>query len=170
MTGLTRRRVLIALGAVGAAAAVGAGGVALQWIDRPPGEGLRVLSDDEHAFVDALAEAWLPPGGTPPLSGAEARLGDFFDELLSHMLPGQRTELKALLQVLDDLPRATRLAPFRALPLGDRVAILSGWLNSDVWVLRNAAQAVLALIGGGYATHPEVVPTLQPWFGCRHGR
>lgn len=168
---ITRRHVLAAMGAVPVVGALGAGATAWQWWDRPPGDGLLSLSSDEHAFVQALAEAWLPPGGEPAISGAEARLGDFFDDVVAAMSDEQAVELKLLLQLLDDLPRATHWGrPFRALELEARIAQLDGWVHHDQWLLRNAAVAVLALIGGGYTTHPDVLPMLSPWFKCAYGR
>jgi len=168
---ITRRHVLAAMGAVPVVGALGAGAVAWQWWDRPAGDGLKALSVDEHAFVQALAEAWMPHGGTPPISGAEARLGDFFDDVVGAMAPDQAVELKLLLQALDDLPRLTHLGtPFRALTLEARIAQLDAWVHHDQWLLRNGAVALIALLGGGYTTHPEVLPMLSPWFKCAYGR
>ena len=48
--------------------------------------------------------------------------------------------------------------------------MLDGWLHSDLWLLRNAVQATLVLLGTGYTTHPSVVGVLQPWFACGYGR
>src|SRR5262249_29739543 len=62
---ITRRQVLAAAAALPAAGGLAAAGLAWRWWDRPPGEGLKVLSAREHDFVQALAEAWLPPGGDP---------------------------------------------------------------------------------------------------------
>lgn len=158
------------MAAVPAAGGLGAGALALSWWDRAPGAGLASLSDDEHDFVQALAEAWMPRGGTPALSGADAQLGRFLDQVLDGMEPPAARELKLLLQALDDLPRIGHLSPFRALPLADRSELLAGWLHHDQWLLRNAAVALLVLIGVGYTTHPEVVPFLSPHFRCGYGR
>ena len=168
---LTRRQVMAAMAAVPVAGGLAAGTAAWQWWGRPPGQGLRALSDDEHAFVQALAEAWLPRGGSPRLSGADAELGLFLDDILASMRGVQARELKLLLQVLDDLPRLRHGGrPFRALSLDERIAQLDEWVHSDQWLLRNATQAVLALLGGGYTTHPDVLPHLSPWFKCAYGR
>jgi hypothetical protein len=167
----TRRQVLAALAAVPVAGALGAAATGYSWYDRPPGEGLAALSDDEHAFVQGLAEAWMPRGGNPALSGADAELGRFLDGILAAMRAEQRTELKLLLQLLDDLPRATHLGrPYRALSLDERIGQLRAWMQSDQWLLRNAVQAVLALLSGGYTTHPDVVGHLRPHFRCAFGR
>jgi hypothetical protein len=166
---LTRRQVLAAMAALPAAGAVGAGTLAFRWWDRSPMEGLRSLSSDEHAFVQAMAEAWMPPGGEPALSGAEARLGDFLDGVASAMPAGGAREFKLLLQVLDDLPWPTHGGPFRSLSLESRSAVLHSWLHHDQWLLRNAAVAVLVLIAEGYTLHPDVAPILRPHFRCGFG-
>lgn len=166
---LTRRGVLAAMAALPVAGTLGAGTLAWRWWDRPPMEGLRCLSSDEHGFVQAMAEAWMPPGGEPALSGADARLGDFVDGLAFAMPPNGARELKLLLQVLDDLPRLTHGSAYRHLDLAERAAVLSSWLHSDQWLLRNAAIAVLVLIAEGYTLHPEVAPLLRPHFRCGFG-
>jgi len=91
--GITRRQVLAAIGAVPVVGALGAAATAWQWWDRPAAEGLVALSADKHAFVQALAEAWMPPGGSPPISGAEAELGRFLDDVVGSMSDGQAVEL-----------------------------------------------------------------------------
>ncbi len=166
---ITRRQVLIATGAVAVAGAL-AGATAWRWYDRPPGEGLLALSPDEHDFVQALGEAWMPSGGTPALSGADAALGHFLDEVVAGMEGATGKEFKVLLQALDDLTLLTRLRPFRFLELDARIEVLDGWLHSDLPLLRAGIQGVLTLIAVGWTTHPEVVPYLQPHFRCGYGR
>ena len=146
------------------------GTTAWRWYDREPGEGLKALSPDEHDFVQAIAEAWMPHGGEPALSGAEARLGAFFDDIVAGMEPATGVEFKLLLQALDDLPMLTHLRPFRLLELDARIEVLDGWLHSDFALIRVAALGVLALAGAGWTTHPEVVPFFRPLFRCGYGR
>lgn len=167
---LTRRMVLAATAGVAAAGAVGAGSVAFRWWDRPAGEGLSALSTEEHAFAQALAEAWMPPGGEPALSGADAELGGFLDAVVAGMEPATGRELKLLLHLLDDLSLPTDLGPYRSLALPRRIELLRGWLHSDLSLLRSAAQGVLILLAVGWTTHPEVVGALRPMYPCGYGR
>jgi hypothetical protein len=169
-TRLTRRHVLAAMGAVAAAGAVGAGTTAWRWWDAPAGDGLKALSRDEHDFVQALAEAWMPRGGEPELSGADAELGRWMDDVVDGMPAPSGRELKVLLQLYDESTIPTRLRPFRALSLEARTDVLRGWLASDVWLWRNGTQAMLVLMGVGWTTHPEVVTLLRPHFRCAYGR
>ena len=166
---ISRRQVLAAAAAVPVVGTLAAGGVAWRWWDRPPGAGLQRLSEDEHDFVQALAEAWIPPGGDPPLSGADARLGRFLDEVVAGMEPGMAREFKLLLQALDDLPLPTRFSTFRALPLADRQQVMNAWLSRDSWLLRSAVVGVMVLLGEGFAMHPDVIGRLRPHFRCGFG-
>ncbi|MBX2799962.1 MAG: twin-arginine translocation signal domain-containing protein [Myxococcales bacterium] len=166
---ITRRAALAAVACAGVAGGVGAV-TALRWWDRAPGEALVWLSADEHDFVQAVAEAWMPRGGTPSLSGADAQLGSFVDGVLEGMAPSAARETKLLLQALDDLPVVTRLRPYRRLPLHSRAEVLQGWLQSSLWPLRTGATALMMLIGLGWTTHPEVASIFQPHFGCGYGR
>lgn len=166
---VTRRHVLAVVACSGAAALAGVGGLAVRWWDRPAGEGLLALSADEHEVAQALAEAWMPPGGTPSLSGAEARVGDFLDRVLAHAPDPEGKLLKLLLQALDDATVPTRLSAFRHLPLDSRQEVLRGWLASDVAPLREAVRTLLILMSEGYSMHPDVQPELQTLFPCGYG-
>lgn len=167
---ITRRHVLALLAATTAAAGVGAGGLALRWWRRSPGEGLKVLSRDEYEFVQAVAEAWLPPGGEPEISGAEANVGAFLDETLVHAEGATAELLKLLFQGLDDKPLGGWFHPYRRLPLADRQVILHDWMHHDNPTFRRAIAGVMALLGMGYTIHPMVAEVLRPSFGCGYGR
>ena len=162
---------MLALGAAGAGvSAMGVAGLGLRWWDRPHGEGLLVLSDKEYGFLQALAEAWMPAGGTPALSGADANLGAYVDELLSHVEAPTPTLLKALFEALDDKPIGGWFAPYRKLPLEDRATLLRRWIDHPNALFRSGVVGTVILLGFGWTTHPEVAPMFQPWFGCGYGR
>jgi len=167
---ITRRQVLAAAAAVPVAGGLAAAGVGWQWWDRPAGQGLTALSSEEHGFVQALAEAWMPAGGRPALSGADAQIGDFFDGVIAAMHPQTGRELKLLLHALDHLTVPTRLRPFQALGREVRSTVLAGWLDHPVMLVRDGVSAVMVLVGVGWTTHPEVVPVLRRMFPCGYGR
>jgi hypothetical protein len=168
--GITRRQVLAATAALSVAGVAATGSAGFQWWNRPPGRGNRHLTDQEHAFVQALSEAWMPPGGVPAISGAEARLGDFLDEVLSGVEPTVARQLRLLLTGLDLLAVSSHGGAYRGLDLATRIEVLQGWLQSDMMLLRSAIQGVLVLISVGYTTHPDTVEVLSPWYKCRYGR
>lgn len=166
---LSRRHVLATLALVPVAGALGIGGLAWRWWDRPPGAELLALSERELWAAEALAEAWMPPGGEPELSGREAKLGHFLDGLLDRADPTTRRLLKLLLQVLDDATLPSHGQLFRSLPLEDRVQVLRGWLRSDVALWRGAVQGLVLLLSLGWTNHPVVATQLQRLFPCGNG-
>lgn len=166
----TRRQVLAASAGVAVAGGLGAGTMAWRWWERPPGAGLAQLATDEHAFVQALAEAWMPKGGEPSLSGADAALGDFFDGIVDGMHPSTGRELRLLLAGLDALTLPTHLARYHTLGLGDRQDVLRSWLHSDITLLRSGVHAVVALVSLGWTSHPDVAERLRPYFRCGYSR
>lgn len=170
MAGLTRRHVLVATAAVGVAG--GAGGLAIRarWWDQRPSAQLRALSKVEYDLVQAIAEAWMPAGGGPPdISGAEANVGAFVDEMVAHMPDETRKLFKLGLHLLDDLPLATELRPYHALELHERTAYLESWLASPWHLLRQLVSAVLIFVAMGYTVHPEVAKEISPFFRCGYG-
>lgn len=168
--GITRRQVLAASAAVGGAAVVGAGATGLRWWDRPPGHDLKVLSAEEYALVQAVGEAWMPPGGEPAISGAEARVGDFFDDVLVTMPAEQRRLLKLLLHALDERTIPMHFSRFVNLDLATRTEVLGGWMDSSIYLERQAVGALLVLLAMGYTVHPEVSSFFSPMFGCGFSR
>ncbi len=167
---VTRRQVLAAVAGVSVAGALGGGAAAWTWWRRPPGAGLHHLSTEEHDFVQALAEAYFPPGGVPRISGAEAELGAYMDDMVAAAAPALQTQLRLLLSAVDGASLPTHFRWFRQLDLATRVEVLQGWLNHDTALFRDGVTAIVALISLGYTSHPEVAATLQPLYRCGYGR
>lgn len=170
MAGLTRRHVLVATAAVGVAGAAGGLALRTRWWDQRPGEELLALSKVEYDIVQAIAEAWMPPGeGPPDISGAEANVGAFVDEVVSRMSDETRKLFKLALHLLDDLTLAVEFRPYHQLDRFKRSTYLNIWLNSPWSVLRQLASAVLIFVAMGYTIHPEVAKELSPYFRCGYG-
>lgn len=167
---ITRRHVLAALAGSATVATLASGATVWSWWDRPAAEGRKALSADEVAFIEALAEAWMPPGGTPALSGAEAGLGAFMDDLIAAMPEGQGNELKLLINLLDDFTVPRRMARFQSLDLETRIATLSGWLDTPNHLLRSGVTALVALLASGYTMHPAIADKVNDWYLCGYGR
>ncbi len=167
---ITRRNVLVAMAAVTVGAAlVGEAGV-LRWWNHAPGEGLIALDKEEYEMAQALAEAWMPPGAGPPdISGSEANCGKFLDEVVSRMDDFSRKGLKALLQIFDDMPLLTEHKRFTQLDRYDRARVLKSWMDSPLYLERQAIGAIMILIGFGYEVHPQVSKVFSPWYGCGFG-
>lgn len=169
--GMTRRMVLAATGALGVGAAVVGGTTYSRWWNQPAGKSLTSLSQEEYQVVQRLAEAWMPPGSGPPdISGAEAECGRFVDEVCTRMRADQRKLLKLALHIINQVPYVTTMKTLIQLDRYEAAPHLDAMLESDLFYLRQGVGAVMALIALGYTSHPEVAPSISPWFNCGFGR
>lgn len=153
-------------------ALAGAGAAALgyhAWWDQPPGPGMRYLSTDEVAFLDALADAIFPPEQGLPVRGGEAQVARAVDDVLSGMAPPQRNLLRLSLHALDQYPRPTHLQPFRDLSPDDAVAVLAGWTRSELAELRGIVASVYIFVAMAYSLHPAVSARFARSFPCGYG-
>lgn len=170
-TGITRRMVLAGTAAVGMGAGVVVSMKATQWWARPPGKGLKALSREEHDVVQAIGEAWMPQGhGPPSLSGAEAQVGAFVDEVVARMAPMQAKLFKMMLHIIDETTLPLEFARYTDLDVVKRAEHLQVWLDSPLYLHRQGVGAVMALVSMGYTSHPEVAPVFAVWFGCGYGQ
>jgi len=165
----TRRKLLAAAAALTAAGAAGVGATAWRWWDQPVHAGWSFLSADEVAFLEAMADALFPPGGTPPLAGADADLARFFDGCIQAWEPTQRKLIRLLLHALDTWTWPAHQAPFSALGIEDRQAVIQGWIGHPLAEIRGAAVSVILFLGMGYTIHPDTADTFAPLYGCRYG-
>ena len=167
---ITRRHLLAAATATAAAAAVCAGGIGASWWDTDPGTGFDNLSATEATFVRSISAAAFPAGQMIDLSGGDADLDHFFDEMISGMPSLTGDLLKLLVNALEHLTVPTHGARFTLLPLDARQAALDGWLSSGQAEVRGAVQSLVIMLAMGYTTHPDVAPTMASWHRCGYGR
>lgn len=166
---LTRRHVLAGAAAIAAAGSLSVGVVAARWWDQPASAPLAHLSIEEVAFLDALADAVFPEGGTPALSGRQAHVSRYVDAVLIGMVPMQRELLRLGLHALDALAVAETGAFYSALDPGRAASVLRGWLAAGDPNLRGLAQSMYIFVGMAYLAHPDVAPVLAPQFRCGFG-
>lgn len=140
------------------------------WWDAPPDAGYATLTADEAALIDAIAEAYFPPGGTPSLSGADAGIARYMDAMFTLMDEPTPTMLRMLLHALDDMSRATRFAGLRALDVEARGDLLRSWTTSDNHLVRGAIGGLLTFIGTAYCGHPAVREACGWQFPCGYER
>lgn len=166
---IDRRKILALLAAMPVAGLACSGGLVASWWHQAAGAGRIVLSDEEYAFVQAAAEAWMPAGGDPALSGADADLGAFVDLVVSRMPDPERSLVRLLFNALDDLTVPSHLGAFHTLSLEERTSALQAWVDSPSANIRQATRALLALLSEGWTQHPDVVAYLTPEFSCGVG-
>jgi hypothetical protein len=167
---ISRRHLLALSAGTAAAGAIGVGGLAISWWNKPADTAYRTMSDDEGAFVRAWSGAAFPKTELTPIDGATASLDHFFDEML-HAMPSDTAKLlRMLLHGLDTLPLATDGAHFTELDSNTQQHLFEEWTHSDVSLFRSATQSLVLLVGMGWSTHPRVAPTMQKLHSCGYGR
>lgn len=167
---ITRRHALAAAALSAGAAATTVAATGLRWWDQPAGEGYKCLSDDEAAFIRALAAAAWPATEAIPHSGGDLDLDRYLDDSLSVMSETSRTLLKMLFNMLDTWPMPRHMSSFAALVPAERAEVLEHWLGHFRAEVRQAAQSLVLMIGMGYTTHPKVAPFFQNLHSCGYGR
>jgi hypothetical protein len=130
-----------------------------------------VLRNSEREIVAACAEVLLPAGGAIPLSGMDAGVVDYFDDVLARIPVTTRFLLRALIQFVEHSPafygpfkkRVTRLSA------EDRSKVLQGLANSRLYLLRTAFLGLRTVLTIAYFGNDEVnravgaVPNLNPF-------
>lgn len=167
---INRRTVLLGGAAATAAIVAGAGGVLATWWQQPTAAGYRVLSETEAAFLRAMAGALFPPGDVIALDGETAGLDHFVDELFAPAPELPRSALRVLLHALDAWPLSGAHGFFTGLDRAKRQEILLGWAEHPSNDIRSAYTSLVAFLGMGYTTHPDVAPMIAGWYGCGYGR
>ncbi|AKT42336.1 FAD-dependent oxidoreductase [Chondromyces crocatus] len=99
------------------------------------------LTERETRIVAAIAEAAMPPGEILPGAGAPTAmaLAAWLADVPTHIAGGFR----AMLWSVELATMATRLRPFSALPLEQRMNLLSTWEQRRSPALRTALRALL---------------------------
>jgi hypothetical protein len=123
-----------------------------------PSEGLLVLTEREHAVMEAVALRMLV--GAPGLS--TARLGLACDRLASKADATAQVELRQLLQLFENaLPNFVfggRWAVFTKQAPEEQDATLREWRDSKLIVRRSGYNALRALAMGAYYSNAAVWP------------
>ncbi len=167
---ITRRMALGVSGLLTAAAMGGVGARIVSWYDRDPSEGYLCLTAHEAELLDAMAEAWFPPGGVPPLSGAEAGVSRYLDELFSVMDEPTPSLLRTLLHTLDDWSRVSHGSGFASIDLDTRIEILRSWAGHRNHLVRGAIGGLGTFIATAYCGHPGVKEACGWIFPCGYER
>lgn len=132
-----------------------------------PEEDLRVLAPREAALLRAAAEAFYPPGGPVPPSGAEVGIPAYVDRYLAAQDPPTRRLMRLLFLLVE---QATLVFPapgrrgwrrFSSLDVEQRVAVLRGWSESRLFARRLVFTSLRAIVSMAYLNHPRVARLLR---------
>jgi hypothetical protein len=151
-TALVNRRSLLKGGlAVGAALAV----ASVASLPKA-GAGFVALSVGEAAVVGAVAEAMFP-GDPFPVDGIEADVVTVVDRFVATNLPAVHAEgFRLMLTTLEWGTLASRGARFSQLDRDTRTEVLRVWAEPGVLPRRVAMDALKAIMGMAYFSHPRV--------------
>lgn len=139
---------------------------------QPAGSGQRsILWDRERRIVAACAEVLLPAGGAIPISGNDAGVVEYFDDVMARIPLTTRLLLRALLQFVEHSPTlyGPLKKPVTKLGLDDRRKVILGLANSRLYLLRTAFLGLRTVLTIAYFGNEEVnrtvgaVPKLDPF-------
>lgn len=160
----SRRRLV--RGSLAGAAILGLGGVGLSLYPTrratPVTAWLRVLSEDEHAIVAAIARRICPAPG-PDVPGADAvEVALQADRLLERTDPEAVAGLKTVLALFESALTGAvffeRAQPFTHLSDEAQDAVLCAWRDSSVGLRRTIFRALSALVSSIYYGDPRTWP------------
>lgn len=165
---LTRRRLLkLGVGLGGVALLLGGGG---SWLlaDRPARAGLKVLSDGEASFVEALADALFPAGNPLGVPASAVDVVGGADAYIAGMLPRDRKGLRALLRAIEQWPRMSMESTrrFSELDVPARVEVLRAFDDSSVVERRLLGSLLRTLVAVSYFDDARVLAALSFTAGC----
>jgi hypothetical protein len=165
------RRHALAAGALASGVGLGATVVRVgSWWKKDTGPGLQILAPEEAELVDAVAEALFPAGGTPELSGADAGVSAWLDAHFVHLPDDTASQLRLLMNALDDWARLTQGARWAELPVERRSAKLESWMRADNHLVRGAISGLVIFVSMGYCLHPEVKDACGWQWPCGMGK
>jgi hypothetical protein len=167
---ISRRHLLALSAGTAAVGAMGATGLLVEWWDQPPTAPYKCLSDGEATFVRAWAGVAFPATKSTPMSGGQAGLDRFFDQVLHFAPPDAAKLLKLLLNGLDAACVPSHGTSFVSLDDAGRLDRFEAWTHSDLSLLRSATQGLVLLIGLGWSIHPDVAPVMKKMHSCGFGQ
>ncbi len=131
-----------------------------------PAAGNRVLTAEEMATVEAVAEAFFPGPPQVPVSAAQAQVPRFIDGYVAD-LPEDRARLfRLLLRGLELSTVASDRARFSRITLERRLEILEGWDKSRLYPRRTAYRSLRFACAMGYFENEAVRAAVGWRLGC----
>jgi choline dehydrogenase-like flavoprotein len=166
---LSRRRLLkLGLGA-GLAVAGGVGAAAWGLLrQRPAAAGRFVLSDDEIAVVNAVAEAYFPRENPFGVSAFDVDVAGVVDRYVFGLLSRERRGIRALLRGLDAWPvvSATSTSTFSQLDVEGRIAVLRAFDASSILERRLLGTLYRQLVGMAMLEDERLLRAIGHRHGC----
>lgn len=163
----SRRTLLVGAAVAGGAVAVCGAGGALALRLEPPAQGAYVLSEEELRIVGAIALAMFP-GAPFPLDGMQAGVPARFDAVVGDLLDDLRARgVRYVLRALEYGTLAGRGARFSELAPEEAREVLQNWTDPDFAARRMGFEAMKALMGLAYFSHPDIQARTGWQLGCK---
>jgi len=166
---INRRKLLLYSAIVAGGAAITASITIYSWWDTPPQEPYTHINKKEAQLVSLVAGAAYPKGKQIDLDGSEAQIDRFFDLFLNNLTEEKQNLLKLLLQVTERISLLSHRAYFSDLSKEQQQHCIENLLQHDQHLVRSAYQSLIAILGMGYTTHPDVVKKLSSFHRCGYG-
>jgi hypothetical protein len=162
---VTRRQLLAA---TAACATLGAGGVLAHL--PAPAPGRRLFSAAEVEVVNALADAFFPPGNPIGVAGAAVDVASELDRLLVEDLDHVVAPVfRHLLRGIEYATVATHGARFTQLERIARGEILESWSDPELVPRRMAYEVLKTCVGWAYMSAPQVRAAIGWQSECHAG-
>ena len=148
---------------------MGVGLKTYSWWDTTPDQPYQNLNTEEATFIRSLSAAAFPVGAVSALDSRQANLDRFFDLFIGNIAGQNRRLLRFFLHVLNHATFLNHQTLFIDLTPQKQIQQLEAWLIHDHHLFRSAIQSLIAILGMGYTTHPEVASLLTPLHRCGYG-
>ena len=166
---IPRRKLLLYAGAAFGSATIASSIMVGQWWNTAAQEPYANLNKEEANITLLIAKAAFPAGEHHNVDGGQAHLDRFFDQFLGHLQPQNRALLKLLVQATDRVSIPLYGQYFSNLPSHEQQSCLEYLLNHQQHLIRSAYQSLIAILGMGYCTHPEMAEKLSRLHRCGYG-
>jgi hypothetical protein len=135
---------------------------------KPSKSGMKLLSDDEAKFIEALSETHFPEENAIGVAGSAVSIPSGVDRWLTGMGSQEQMIVRTLLVVVDRWPQLSlsRMDRFSALPFEDRVEMIRGWETGHSDVKRGLAELLRTVVSLHYFEDPRVLASIGLEFGC----
>lgn len=141
------------------------------WIGQRAADGYAVLSREEAAIAQSIADAMFP--GEPYLdqglpNGNDVGVVEHLDQYLASIDDRSSQLLRMLLHLVDDVSFLVGLgmAPFHERSRSERIEILRAWDNSSIAIRRKGFRGLKLVLAAGYCTNARVLEAADVDFQC----
>ena len=166
---IDRRKFFFYAAAALSSASIASSIVVAQWWDTAPQTPYTNLSTEEANTVLLISKSAFPAGEHHHMDGAQAQLDRFLDQFLSQINDQNRKLLKLLLQATERISIPTHGSYFSNLAENQQQRCIEDLVRHPQHLIRSAYQSLIAILGMGYSTHPDMAEKIATLHRCGYG-